>query len=155
MPDYIPLYPWMKVKEALCYYNDMFPDFSIKKAEDLCTQLKVDISSPIRSLSKGLKERLMILLTFSRKTKVYLLDEPIGGIDPVTKDIILKTILSHVEEDSIILLSTHLIKDTEKLLDEVLFLKEGNVIIQKSCDSIREEHGKSIEEYYLEVMKND
>lgn len=154
MPDKIMLYEWMKVKDAINYYADMFSDFDIDKAKELCDVLKISVNDKINVLSTGMKERMMIMLTFSRKTAFYLLDEPIGGIDPVAKDIILKTIISNVEPNSTVLISTHLIKDVEHMLDEVIFIDNGEIKTHESADKIREQYGKSIDDFYLEVMKN-
>ena len=154
MPDENFLHPWMKVKDAINYYTDLFPDFDIETSIKLCKELKLEPNNLIEKLSTGTKERVMIMLTFSRKAPIYLLDEPIGGIDPVAKDMILKTVISNVSEDSTVLLSTHLLKDIETILDEVIFIKDGKILTHKTCDSIRETENKSIEEYYLEVMKN-
>lgn len=155
MPDKFKFYDWMKVQDAIENYQVLFDDFDNIKAEFLCNKLKLNKNDLIKSLSTGMKERVMIMLTFSRSASIYLLDEPIGGIDPVAKDMILKTILSVTNDISSIILSTHLIKDIEKILDEVIFIKEGKIKVSTSSDKIREEYNKSIEEYYLEVMQND
>lgn len=155
MPDKFKFESWRKVKDAIKDYTYLFNDFDIDKSKDLCSRLKINENDIIANLSTGMKERVMIMLTFSRNTSIYLLDEPIGGIDPVAKDIILKTILSVTDENASIILSTHLIKDVEKILDEVIFIKEGKIVANISSDEIREKHNKSVEEYYLEVMQND
>lgn len=154
MPDGNLLFPWMKVSDAIEYYNDMYSDFNIQRAGELCTFLDFDMTAKVKDLSKGGKERVLIMLTFSRNTQLYLLDEPLDGIDPLARDRIIKTIFSKVDGQSTILISTHLVKDVEALLDEVLFLNEGRLIYNKSADSIREERGQSIEQCYLEVFEN-
>lgn len=155
MPDDVSIYSWMKVKQAISFYKDMYSDFKEEKAHQLCTELQIKQEDVIQNLSKGMIERVFIMLTLSRDTSIYLLDDPIGGIDPVAKEKILKTILANTEEDRTVIISTHLVKDTEKLFDEVIFIRDGKVVIQKSSDEIRQNKGKSIEEYYLEVMEND
>ncbi len=154
MPDGNLLFPWMKVSDAIEYYHDMYSDFNIQRARELCTFLDIDKTVKVKDLSKGSKERVLIMLTFSRNTQLYLLDEPLDGIDPLARDRIIKTIFSKVDGQSTILISTHLVKDVEALLDEVLFLNEGRIIYNKSADSIREERGQSIEQCYLEVFEN-
>lgn len=154
MPDGNLLFPWMKVSDAVEYYSDMYSDFNIQRAGELCIFLDIDKTAKMKDLSKGSKERVLIMLTFSRNSQWYLLDEPLDGIDPLARDRIIKTIFSKVDGKSTILISTHLVKDVEALLDEVLFLNEGRIIYNKSADSIREERGQSIEQCYLEVFEN-
>jgi ABC-2 type transport system ATP-binding protein len=154
MPDGNLLFPWMRVDDAIEYYGDMYSDFDIQRAGELCEFLNIEKSAKVKSLSKGNQERVLIMLTFSRNTKLYLLDEPLDGIDPLTRNKIIKTIFSKVNGESTILISTHLVKDVETLLDEVLFINEGKLIFRDYADSIREKRGQSLEECYMEVFQN-
>jgi ABC-2 type transport system ATP-binding protein len=154
MPDLNPLFEWMSVRDALNYYSDLFVDFDRNRASELCEFLKIDTTENVGKLSKGMKDRVLIMLTFSRRTRLYLLDEPIGGIDPLTRAKIIKTILAGLNNDSTIIIATHLVKDVETVLDEVLFLNDGRLIFSGSADDIRAEHNKSIEEWYMEVFEN-
>jgi ABC-2 type transport system ATP-binding protein len=154
MTDLNPLFEWMLVRDAIHYYSDLFGDFDRSRASELCGFLGIDETEKVGKLSKGMKERALIMLTFSRRARLYLLDEPIGGIDPLTRDKIIKTILAGINNDSTIIIATHLVKDVETLLDEVLFLNNGQLIFSGSADGIRAEHGKSIEEWYMEVFEN-
>jgi ABC-2 type transport system ATP-binding protein len=154
MPDRNPLFAWMRVRDAIQYYKDMFADFDPKRAEDLCGILGLNPADPIRSLSKGTVIRVLVMLTFSRNARLYLLDEPIGWFDPLAKHNILKTILSGINEDSTVLISTHQVKDVETILDDVLFLNKGSVILNDTAENIRLEHGQAIEDRYIEVFQN-
>ena len=154
LPDTNHLFSWMRVSDALHYYTDMFPDFDKDRAKELCALLEIDERSRTQSLSKGELERVLIMLIFSRKVRLYLLDEPLGGIDPLSRKKIIKTIFSQLDSESTILISTHLVKDVETLLDDVLFLNKGKVIFSGSADHIREDRGQSIEDCYMEVFEN-
>jgi len=154
LPDTNHLFSWMRVSDAIHYYSDMFPDFDAVRAKELCTLLEIDERSRTQSLSKGELERVLIMLAFSRKVRLYLLDEPLGGIDPLSRKKIIKTIFAQLDSESTILISTHLVKDVETLLDDVLFLNKGKVIFADSADHIREDRGQSIEDCYMEVFEN-
>ena len=154
MPDKNHLFSWMRIQDAVQYYRDMFQDFDIQQAAELCAFLKLDVREKIGRLSKGNLLRTRIMLTFSRKASLYLLDEPIGGIDPLGRDKIMKTIFNGLGRESSTIISTHLVKDVEMLLDDVLFLNEGELIYNNSADGIREERGTSIEACYLEVFNH-
>jgi len=154
LPDANHLFPWMRVRDALKYYNDMFPDFDIIRAKELCILLEINEKARIQRISKGELERVLIMLTFSRKVPLYLLDEPLGGIDPLSRSKIVKAIFTQLDNGSTILISTHLVKDIETLLDDVIFLNKGKVIFAASADNIREVRGQSIEECYMEVFEN-
>jgi ABC-2 type transport system ATP-binding protein len=154
MPDLNPLFEWMLVRDAIRYYGDLFNDFDRDHAGALCVFLGIDEAAKVSALSKGMKERVLIMLTLARRTRLYLLDEPIGGIDPLARDKIIKTIFRGLNDDSTVIIATHLVKDVETLLDEVLFLNDGRVIFAGSAESIRAEHGKSVEEWYVEVYEN-
>lgn len=154
MPDINHLFPWMRVRDAIHYYSDMFKDFDIGRSKELCTFLGINEEEKIKKLSKGTKERVLIMLTFSRNARLYLLDEPLGGIDPLTRTKIVKTIFSGASRGSTIMISTHLVADVETLLDDVLFLNNGKLIFSDSADHIREGRRMSIEECYVEVFEN-
>lgn len=153
LPDCISLPEWMKIKELLRFYASFFEDFNMKKAEEMLKNLKLDDNMRFKSLSKGNKEKVQLVLTMSREAKLYLLDEPMGGVDPATRDYILNTIISNYSEQSSVVISTHLISDVEKILDEVLFIHQGEVVLQDTVDHIRDEQGKSIDALFREVFR--
>jgi len=154
MPDTNPLFNWMRIHDTIHYYADMFNDFDSAHAREICGFLSLDENEKVKTLSKGTIERVLIMLTFARKARLYLLDEPISGIDPLGREKILKTILAGVNEESSVLVSTHLVKDVETIVDDVLFLNNGRILLSESADQLRETRGQSIEECYLEVFKN-
>ena len=151
-PERLALPDWMTAKQAMDYYQDFFADFRRDAAEDMAAQLKLDERQSIRAMSKGTREKLQLILVMSRAAKLYLLDEPIGGVDPATRDYILRTIISNYSEEATVLISTHLIADVEQALDEAVFLREGCVMLHESVDAIREEKGKSVDELFREVF---
>ena len=152
LPDRMALPDWMTAKQAMDYYADFFADFRRGAAEDMTAALGLDGAQTIRTMSKGTKEKLQLILTMSRRAKLYLLDEPIGGVDPATRDYILRTIISNYSEDATVLISTHLIADVEQVLDTVIFLREGRIMLQESVDTIRNEKGKSVDALFREVF---
>lgn len=143
----------MKVEETLNFFEDFYTDFDRNKAEEMLKNLGIDKNRKYKSLSKGTKEKVQLVLTMSRNARLYLLDEPIGGVDPATRDYILNTIISNYAEDSTVIISTHLISDIEKILDEFVFIQNGNVVMQSSVDDLREQKGLSVDEYFREVFK--
>ncbi|MCL2634831.1 MAG: ABC transporter ATP-binding protein [Oscillospiraceae bacterium] len=153
LPDNMVFPSWMKVRDAFRYYEDMYPDYSQKNAERLIELLELPMNKNIKKLSKGMKERVSLAVTFSRDTAVYLLDEPLGGIDPLGKMKIMEAILSVPPENSSILLSTHLVKDVENVFDSVAFIANGELAYNGDCEDIREKQGKTIEQLYLEVFQ--
>ena len=154
LPDINPLFKWMRVRDAIHYYRDMFADFDHERSIELCDFLKIDPRARVHTLPAGMLERVLIMLTFSRSAKLYLLDEPIGGIDPLARQKILQTILSSMNEESSVLLATHLVNEVETILDDVFFLDDGHLLASDSAENIREQRGQSIMEYYLEVFEN-
>lgn len=152
LPERMALPTWMTAKQAMDYYQDFYADFRRYAAEDMLEKLGLEEKQTIRSMSKGMREKLQLILVMSRGAKLYLLDEPIGGVDPATRDYILRTIIANYSEDATVLISTHLISDVEQVLDEVVFLREGNVMLHKSVDAIREEEGKSVDELFRQVF---
>lgn len=142
----------IRVREAIGLFEDFYEDFRRERAEKMLTDLGIDFDTRFRSMSKGTKEKLQLVLVMSREAKLYLLDEPIGGVDPAARDYIMKTILSNYQEDAGIIISTHLISDIEKILDDIVFIKEGNVILHQKADDLRMERGKSIDQVFREVF---
>ena len=153
LPDRITLSPWMKTRQLLDFYGDFFADFDRAAAERMLSQLGLDLNQSVRQMSKGMKEKVQLVLTMSRRAKLYLLDEPIGGVDPATRDYILRTIIGNYTEDASVVISTHLIADVEQVLDEVIFLQNGRVERHTTVDAIRGETGKSVDELFREVFK--
>lgn len=153
LPDKTYLPNWMTVKNIIGFFADFYVDFDKIKAYDMLKRLNINENSSLKSLSKGTKEKVQLILVMSRNTQLYLLDEPIGGVDPAARDYILNTIITNYNENSTILISTHLISDIEKVLDDVFFISNGQVVLYSSVDQIREEHGKSVDELFREVFK--
>lgn len=147
------LFNWMRIKDTISYYKDFFTSFDIDTAHGLCEQFNLDLNLKIKNLSKGNKERVCLMLNLSRKASLYILDEPLGGLDPKIKKDIVKTLLSYIPENSTVIIATHLLRDLQSIFDEVLILKEDGISLF-SADEIREKHNKSIEDYYLEVIDN-
>lgn len=153
LPDTSYLREEMKIKDMLTYFEDFYEDFSRERAEKLLSDLNLDINEQLKNLSKGNKEKVQLILVMSRKAKLYILDEPIGGVDPAARDYILKTIINNFSEEASVLISTHLIADIEPILDEVIFLQDGKAILQGTVDDLREEYGKSIDSIFREKYK--
>ena len=152
LPDRMYVADWMKVRDLMKMFSDFYRDFSISKAEDMMQKLSITSGDRIKNMSKGTKEKLQLILVMSREAKLYLLDEPIGGVDPAARDFILKTIITNYSPDSAVLISTHLIADVEKVLDDVIILKEGRIHRQESVDHIREEEGRSVDQLFRETF---
>lgn len=152
LPDDTRFPSWMKVRDAFSHHADFYPDYSTQRAQTMQELLELPLDIPIKRLSKGMQERVSLGLAFSRATSLYLLDEPLGGIDPVGKAKVLESILSVPMNDSSILLSTHLVKDVETIFDRVFFLSQGKIIFEGDCEEIRENQHKTIEQLYLEVF---
>ncbi len=143
----------VKVKELMDFFEDFYEDFDRKTAESLIEKLKINPKDKLKTMSKGTKEKVQLIMVMSRKADLYILDEPIGGVDPAARDYILTTILSNFNEGASILISTHLIADVEKILDEVIFISEGKVLLQQSADELRNEKQQSIDGVFREVFK--
>lgn len=143
----------MRVNDTLDFFEDFYSDFDRNKAMDMLNTLKIDGNLKYKSLSKGTKEKVQLVLVMSRRAKLYLLDEPIGGVDPATREYILNTIVSNYAEDATVIISTHLISDVEKVLDEFLFLKQGEIVLHSTSDEVREKYSKSVDEYFREVFR--
>ena len=153
LPDRPCLPEWMNVRQLLEYYADFFADFDRARAADMMARLSVHEELRISQMSKGTKEKVQLILVMSRRARLYLLDEPIGGVDPATRDYILDTIIRNYDENASVVISTHLISDVENVLDDVIFLREGKVSLQASVDDLREQYGKSVDALFREVFK--
>ena len=153
LPDRNALPDWMTVAQTVDYYADFYADFRRDAAQEMLARLGLDASARVKTLSKGTREKLQLILVMSRAAKLYLLDEPIGGVDPATRDYILRTIIGNYNEDASVVLSTHLIADVEQVLDEVIFLQNGRVERHTAVDAIRGETGKSVDELFREVFR--
>lgn len=151
MPDKPLTESWMSVSDALKFQRDFYPDFDQAKAERMLEFMKLREKDKVKDLSKGMNERLQLTLALSRRASLYLLDEPIGGVDPVARTKILNALVEFYEEDSTILLSTHLITDIERIFDDVILIKEGEIVMHSEVEDIRQRHGKSIDELFREV----
>ena len=154
LPDTTYLNDNMSVNDAIELFRDFYADFDEDRARNLMADLKIDPKLAMRQLSKGNKEKVQLILVMSRQAQLYVLDEPIGGVDPAARDYILKTILNNYNEKATVLISTHLIADIEPILDEVLFINQGNIIRHSSVDDIREEAGESIDQLFREEFRN-
>ena len=153
LPERTAVPEWMSVKELLAFYADFYDDFQLEAARQMLDALGLASAKQIRQMSKGSREKVQLILTMSRQARLYLLDEPIGGVDPATRDYILSTIIAHYNPEASVVISTHLIADVEKILDEVVFLREGRVLLQGEVDALREEKGKSMDALFREVFK--
>ena len=153
LPERTAVPEWMSVKELLAFYADFYDDFQLEAARQMLDALGLASAKQIRQMSKGSREKVQLILIMSRQARLYLLDEPIGGVDPATRDYILSTIIANYNPEASVVISTHLIADVEKILDEVVFLQEGRVLLHDEVDALREEKGKSIDALFREVFK--
>lgn len=153
LPERSYLSDWMRVRDVISIFRDFYSDFDEYKAVDMLRALGLEPSLRIKTLSKGNKEKVQLVTVMSRRAKLYLLDEPIGGVDPAARDFILSTIISNYQQDATVLISTHLIADIERVLDDIIFLKNGKVLRSCSADELREAEGKSVDEVFREVFK--
>ncbi|MBQ8344517.1 MAG: ABC transporter ATP-binding protein [Clostridia bacterium] len=155
--SYLPERPyfnsWMKVCDCLDYFADFYSDFDRQRAEHMLKDLGISLTARLQTLSKGTKEKVQLILVMSRKAKLYLLDEPIGGVDPAARDYILKTIITRFDNDASVLISTHLIADIEDHLDRFILIHEGKVALNGEVKYVKEEKGMSLDEYFREVFK--
>jgi len=143
----------MKVREMLEYFQDFYEDFDRKKAEQLLNKLNINVEAHLKTLSKGTKEKVQLVLVMSRKADLYILDEPIGGVDPAARDYILDTILSNFNKGASVIISTHLIADVERILDEVLIISNGNIVLHENTEKLRKNKKKSIDMIFREMFK--
>ncbi|KAA8500603.1 ABC transporter ATP-binding protein [Mediterraneibacter catenae] len=153
LPDRSFFSEHMKVKEIISYYTDFYDNFSTDRASKMLDTLEIDINSRFSALSKGTKEKVQLVLVMSRDADLYILDEPIGGVDPAARDYILQTILTNYNENATVLISTHLISDIENVLDRVIFLQNGQLALNETVDDIRLKYGKSVDALFREVFK--
>ena len=151
LPDRNYLNSWMKVSQIVDLFADFYSNFDRNKAHEMLKRLAIDPNMKLKNLSKGTKEKVQLILVMSRSADLYLLDEPIGGMDPAARDYILHTIVTNYNEQGSILISTHLISDIEQILDDVIFLKNGEISMVSSVDAIRSEHHKSVDDLFREV----
>ena len=149
--EYLP--EWMSVRQLMDFFEDFYRDFDRPRAEEMLLRLGLDETQKVKTMSKGTREKVQLILVMSRQAKLYLLDEPIGGVDPATRDYILDTIIRNYNPEAAVLISTHLIADVEQVLDEVIFIQNGQILLQSDVDSIREEKGMSVDQYFREVFK--
>lgn len=152
LPDRTYLTGGETVQKVLDYFQDFYSDFSMERAVSMLQSLNIDLSKKIRTLSKGTKEKVQLILVMSRQADLYILDEPIAGVDPAARDYILRTILDNYNPEATVLISTHLITDIEKVLDEVIFMRYGQLVLYTAVDNIREKYGKSVDAYFREVF---
>ena len=153
LPERTYLDKEMRIKQVLRFFSEFYKDFNIDKAKKLLKDLNLDEEQKISKMSKGMQEKLQLVLVMSREADLYILDEPLGGVDPATRDYILDTILSNFKEGSSVIISTHLIADIERILDEVIFIDNGKIVLTSSADELRNKENKSIDEIFREVFK--
>ena len=152
LPDRTYLTMNQTIREILDFFQDFYTDFSRERAEEMLKSLGIDPAVKMRTLSKGTKEKVQLILVMSRNASLYILDEPIAGVDPAARDYILRTIINNYNPEATVLISTHLIEDVEQVLDEVIFMRYGQLVLYTSVDNIREEKGKSVDAYFREVF---
>ena len=153
LPDKPYLADWMNVGQLMDFFSDFYADFDRERALDMLAHLNINEQQSIKQMSKGTREKVQLILVMSRKAGLYLLDEPIGGVDPATRDYILDTIIRNYNPAAAVVISTHLIADVEQVLDEVVFIRNGQIMLQSPVDAIREDKGMSVDQYFREVFK--
>ncbi|MCI6272492.1 MAG: ABC transporter ATP-binding protein [Erysipelotrichaceae bacterium] len=153
LPDVDYFQSWMKIKDTLSIFEDLYEDFDVEKAMNLMYKMNLSPNMRVKELSKGMKEKMRLILVMSRNAKIYILDEPIGGVDPASREVVLDTILNNYSPESLVLFSTHLISDIERVFDQVIFVKEGEIILHKDAEELRLERNKSIDEIFREEFK--
>jgi len=154
LPEATYLDKTMRVHEAIQFFAEFYQDFDTEKAKKLAKILELDLDKKISKMSKGMQEKLQLILVISRKAELYILDEPLGGIDPATRDFILDTILSNFDENASLLISTHLIADIERILDEVIFINDGKIVLQSDADALRKKEQSSIDEIFRQRFRS-
>lgn len=153
LPERTYLNDWMKVSEIINFFRDFYDNFNSEKAYSMLKKLNINANDKLKTMSKGTKEKVQLILVMSREADLYLLDEPIAGVDPAARDYILNTIITNYNENATIIISTHLISDIERILDDVVFISYGKIFLTKSVDEIRESEGKSVDALFREVFK--
>lgn len=144
---------WMRVSEIIAFFEDFYADFNRIKAENMLKDLNINPDDRLKTMSKGTKEKVQLILVMSRQAELYLLDEPIGGVDPAARDYILNTIITNYKEEASVIISTHLIADVEQILDDIIFINQGELALSSSVDEIRETHNKFVDGLFREVFK--
>lgn len=153
LPDKKYLNDWMKVSELIEFFKDFYSNFKADRAYEMLESLNIDKNDKLKTLSKGTKEKIQLILVMSRDAKLYMLDEPIAGVDPAARDYIIRTIINNYNKDATVMICTHLIADIEPILDDVVFIKNGKLVLSSSVDDIREKYGRSVDEHFREVFK--
>lgn len=153
LPDHTYLNKGMRVRDIIDYFEDFYADFDTRRAYDMLAKLSINPSDKLKTMSKGTKEKVQLILVMSRHADLYVLDEPIAGVDPAARDYILNTILSNYDENATILISTHLIADIENILDQIIFIQNGHIRLTSSVEEIREQNGKSVDALFREVFR--
>lgn len=153
LPDNSFLNAWMRVEQIVQYYADFYADFRAERAYEMLEALGISPQTRLKTLSKGNKEKVCLILVMSRNARLYILDEPIAGVDPAARDYVISTIINNYNPEATVLISTHLIADVEQILDEVIFIHQGHIVLQKTVDEIREENGKSVDALFREVFR--
>ena len=153
LPDRTYLDENMRVRDVIAYFEDFYEDFDSERAYEMLSNLNISAKDKIKTLSKGTKEKVQLVLVMSRRANLYILDEPIAGVDPAARDYIIRTILSNYEETASIIISTHIITDIENILDDVIFLKEGQINLSSTVEELREKEGKSVDSIFREVFR--
>ena len=152
LPDVEYLYHWMTVEQIVSLFCDFYKDFRGELAYEMLNRLGIERKAKLKTLSKGNKEKMSLILVMSRNARLYVLDEPIAGVDPATRDYIIGTIINNYNPESSVLISTHLISDIESVLDDVIFIREGRCVLQSTVDDIRGQYGKSVDDLFREVF---
>jgi ABC-2 type transport system ATP-binding protein len=153
LPERTYLNDWMSVQTMIDFFSDFYSNFNKSKAYDMLQRLHINPNDRLKTMSKGTKEKVQLILVMSREAELYVLDEPIGGVDPAARDYILDTIIGNYSENATVLISTHLITDVEKVLDDVIFINMGNIVLTSTVDDIREQEGKSVDALFREVFR--
>lgn len=153
LPDVNHLYNWMKISDSMNFFSDFYNDFDKEKFKELMKFMKLNVDDKITSLSKGMTEKLLLSLVLSRKAKLYILDEPLAGVDPVAREKILDTIINNYNEESSMIITTHLVNDIERIFDDVLFMKDGEIVLSGNAEELRTKKNKSIDELFREVYE--
>ncbi|MEG0295150.1 MAG: ABC transporter ATP-binding protein [Clostridium sp.] len=153
LPERTYLNDWMKVSDIIAFFKDFYTDFNSDKAYDMLKKLNIDANDKLKTMSKGTKEKVQLILVMSREAELYFLDEPIAGVDPAAREYILNTIINNYNENATVIISTHLISDIEQILDDVIFISYGTIALTKSVDEIREEEGKTVDALFREVFR--
>lgn len=153
LPDRNYLYKWMKIKDAVGFFKDFYKDFDENRCDELLQFMNLDKELKVTALSKGMMEKLNLTLVLSRKAKLYILDEPLAGVDPVAREKILDAIIQNYSEESSMIITTHLVKDIERVFDDVAFIKDGEIVLSGNAEDLRMQRGKSIDELFREVFE--